>query len=72
MSDGTVTSVTGSKIVVTKDDGKEDVYNLMKFVRTNQGTCITQKPIVTKATGEIRPDTGRQLGHRKRRTGPGP
>jgi DNA-directed RNA polymerase subunit beta len=48
LSDGTVTSVTGSKIVVTKDDGKEDVYNLMKFVRTNQGTCITQKPIVNK------------------------
>ncbi len=45
---GTVTSVTGSQIIVTRADGKEDVYQLMKFVRTNQGTCITQKPIVSK------------------------
>ncbi len=45
---GTVTSVTGSRIIVARDDGKEDHYHLMKFVRTNQGTCITQKPIVTK------------------------
>ena len=45
---GTVTSVTGSQIIITRDDGKEDVYQLMKFVRTNQGTCITQKPIVSK------------------------
>ncbi len=45
---GVVTSVTGSQIVITRDDGKEDTYQLMKFVRTNQGTCITQKPIVNK------------------------
>ncbi len=45
---GVVTSVTGSKITVTRDDGKEDVSQLMKFTRTNQGTCITQKPIVNK------------------------
>lgn len=45
---GIVTSVTGSQIVITGDDGKEDVYQLMKFVRTNQGTCITQRPIVSK------------------------
>ena len=43
-----MTSVTGSQIIITRDDGKEDVYQLMKFVRTNQGTCITQKPIVSK------------------------
>jgi DNA-directed RNA polymerase subunit beta len=45
---GTVTSVTGAQVIITRDDGKEDVYQLMKFVRTNQGTCITQKPIVSK------------------------
>ncbi len=45
---GTVQSVTGSRVVILRDDGKEDVYNLMKFVRTNQGTCITQRPIVNK------------------------
>ena len=45
---GTVASVTGSQIVIARDDGKEDLYPLMKFVRTNQGTCITQRPIVSK------------------------
>jgi DNA-directed RNA polymerase subunit beta len=45
---GIVTSVTGSRIVITRDDGVEDEYQLMKFVRTNQGTCITQRPIVSK------------------------
>ncbi|MBN1190092.1 MAG: DNA-directed RNA polymerase subunit beta [Dehalococcoidales bacterium] len=45
---GIVTSVTSAQIIITREDGNEDVYNLMKFVRTNQGTCITQKPIVKK------------------------
>lgn len=45
---GVVTSVTGSAIVITRDDGTQDTYPLMKFVRTNQGTCITQRPIVNK------------------------
>ncbi|MFC1939409.1 DNA-directed RNA polymerase subunit beta [Chloroflexota bacterium] len=47
-SAGVVTSATGSQIVVTTDSGDEDVYPLMKFVRTNQGTCINQCPIVSK------------------------
>ena len=45
---GVVTSVTSSQIVVTTDNGDKDVYPLMKFVRTNQGTCINQRPIVNK------------------------
>jgi DNA-directed RNA polymerase subunit beta len=45
---GTVTSVTGAQITITQDGGKEDNYALMKFTRTNQGTCINQKPIVSK------------------------
>ena len=45
---GVVTSVTSSEIVVTRDDGGEDRYPLLKFVRTNQGTCINQRPIVGK------------------------
>jgi len=45
---GVVTSATSSQIIVTKDNGEEDVYPLMKFVRTNQGTCINQRPIVNK------------------------
>jgi DNA-directed RNA polymerase subunit beta len=44
---GVVTSVTGSQIVVTKDNGDKNIYPLMKFVRTNQGTCLSQKPIVS-------------------------
>ncbi|MBA7507257.1 DNA-directed RNA polymerase subunit beta [subsurface metagenome] len=45
---GVVTSVTSSQIVVTKDNGDNDTYQLLKFVRTNQGTCINQRPIVNK------------------------
>jgi len=45
---GTVTSVTGSQIEVTEDDGNVRTFPLMKFVRTNQGTCINQKPVVHK------------------------
>jgi DNA-directed RNA polymerase subunit beta len=45
---GVATSVTSSQIVVTNDNGDNDSYPLMKFVRTNQGTCINQKPIVSR------------------------
>ncbi|MBI2849659.1 MAG: DNA-directed RNA polymerase subunit beta [Chloroflexi bacterium] len=45
---GVVTSATSSEIIVKTDDGGEDVYPLMKFVRTNQGTCINQRPIVSR------------------------
>ncbi|MBM2825916.1 MAG: rpoB [Dehalococcoidales bacterium] len=47
-NDGVVTSVTGSEIVITKKNGDKDLYPLMKFVRTNQGTCVNQRPIVAK------------------------
>ncbi len=46
--DGEVTSVTGNRIVVRTNSGEEQAYPLMKFVRTNQGTCVNQRPIVTK------------------------
>ncbi len=45
---GVVTSVTSLQIVVTKDNGDNDTYQLLKFVRTNQGTCINQRPLVNK------------------------
>ena len=45
---GVVTSATSSQIIVTRDDGEKDIYKLMKFVRTNQGTCINQQPTVNK------------------------
>jgi DNA-directed RNA polymerase subunit beta len=45
---GVVTSATNSQITVAKDNGEEDIYSLLKFVRTNQGTCINQRPVVKK------------------------
>ena len=47
-STGVVTEVTGSRIVITDDDGEQHEYKLKKFVRSNQGTCINQHPIVDK------------------------
>ncbi len=47
-NDGVVTSVTSSEIVVTRDDGVADHYRLLKFIRTNQGTCINQRPVVSR------------------------
>jgi DNA-directed RNA polymerase subunit beta len=43
---GEVVSVTGDAIVVKPDRGKERTYKLVKFQRSNQGTCINQRPIV--------------------------
>ncbi|MFC2069217.1 DNA-directed RNA polymerase subunit beta, partial [Chloroflexota bacterium] len=47
---GTISSVTSSQIIVTKDNGDNDIFPLMKFIRTNQGTCINQQPIVNKGS----------------------
>ncbi|GAH80527.1 unnamed protein product, partial [marine sediment metagenome] len=46
--DGVVTSSTGSKIVIEDEKGENHTYELRKFVRTNQGTCVDQRPIVDK------------------------
>ncbi len=44
---GTVIHVNADFIEIRKDDdGQIDRYNLTKFMRSNQGTCINQKPIV--------------------------
>ena len=43
---GTVQRVTADQIVIKTDDGKTDAYTLLKFKRSNQGTCINQRPIV--------------------------
>src|SRR6516225_9327796 len=61
-ADGIVTSVVADQIVVTKDGKSHEpkkklvsrpdeglhVYELRKFMRSNAGTCINQKPIVRK------------------------
>ena len=43
---GLVTSVTAERIHIETDAGELDEYRLLKFVRSNQGTCINQRPIV--------------------------
>ena len=45
---GTVEFVDAENIVITRDDGEgQDEYTLLKFKRSNQGTCINQRPIVS-------------------------
>lgn len=45
---GVVEKVTADEITVRTDNGKKEVYHLVKFKRSNQGTCINQRPIVKK------------------------
>jgi len=60
-ADGLVTSVTGNAIRVRYDDGREVTHPLIKFMRSNQGTCINQRPIVYKGQrvkkGEVLADS---------------
>ena len=44
--DGTVESVDADKVVVRLEDGSADTYELIKFMRSNQGTCVNQRPAV--------------------------
>ena len=57
---GVVKSACGDKIVVTDDEGVDHVYELKKFQRSNQGTCINQRPIVSTGdkvkTGDVLAD----------------
>ena len=43
--DGVIKSASGDKIIVTNEEG-DHVYTLKKFERSNQGTCLNQRPIV--------------------------
>ena len=45
---GIVEKVTSNEIVVLREDGVKDHYKLLKYQRSNQGTCINQRPIVKK------------------------
>ncbi|SCG84111.1 DNA-directed RNA polymerase subunit beta [Proteiniborus sp. DW1] len=46
---GVVIRVTADEILIKRDeDGQIDKYRLLKFKRSNQGTCINQRPIVRK------------------------
>ena len=45
--DGVVTRVSADGVSVRYDDGSVRDYTLTKFARSNQGTCVNQRPIVT-------------------------
>ncbi len=45
---GEVMKVTGDKILIKTDEGTVDKYRISKFSRSNQGSCVNQKPIVRK------------------------
>ena len=57
---GEVLSVTGNKVVVVGDAGPQE-YNLRKYNRSNQSTCIDQRPVVEKGQrvekGEVLADS---------------
>ena len=45
--DGTVEKVAADQIIIRGDDGVRDTHKLIKFTRSNQSTCINQRPIVS-------------------------
>ncbi|MDG1989722.1 MAG: DNA-directed RNA polymerase subunit beta [Dehalococcoidia bacterium] len=45
---GKVLSASSNIIKVQYESGEEEQFALMKFVRTNQGTCINQRPVISK------------------------
>jgi len=45
---GIVHKVSSQEIVIKSEDGQLDKYKLLKYKRSNQGTCINQKPIVER------------------------
>ena len=45
---GKVEKVSADKVTVRNDDGEIDEYDVTKYMRSNQGTCFNQKPIVSE------------------------
>jgi DNA-directed RNA polymerase subunit beta len=48
---GVVERSTADEIIIRHDDGTLEKHKLLKYLRSNQGTCINQRPIVEK--GEV-------------------
>jgi len=48
---GVVDKVSANEITIKTKSGQKDTYKLLKYMRSNQGTCLNQRPIVRK--GEI-------------------
>ncbi|WP_185624737.1 DNA-directed RNA polymerase subunit beta [Peptostreptococcus canis] len=47
-NNGVVDRVSADEIIIKKDNGDKDRYRLLKFKRSNSGTCLNQTPIVSK------------------------
>ena len=47
-SSGIAERVTADEIIIRKEDGNKDRYKLLKFKRSNSGTCVNQTPIISK------------------------
>ena len=45
---GTVERVVSDVITVRREDGETEEYRLRKFLRSNQGTCVNQRPLVNE------------------------
>ncbi len=45
---GVVKSVSADEVVIMTDEGGDKSYRLLKFTRSNQGTCINQRPLVSR------------------------
>ena len=48
IKDGIINFVSSKKIIILENSGKKTEYKLQKYQRSNQETCINQKPIVWK------------------------
>jgi len=48
VNDGIIERVTADEIIIRTDDGELERHDLLKYQRSNQSTCINQKPIVKK------------------------
>ncbi len=56
---GVVKEVSADVIEVMNDDGTYETYKLAKFRRSNQGTCINQRPLVSEGDRVEGPQDGR-------------
>ena len=54
--DGVVEYVSADELIVRTADGERDKYRVQKFERSNQGTCVNQRPLVKKGDAVKRGD----------------
>ncbi len=54
--DGYVESVASDEVIVRTDEGRIDRYELIKFKRSNAGTCVNQRPVVEKGERVLKGD----------------